>query len=69
MDLCPLFYNHRTLFSAEAICEATDEDLSEEPELTEQYCHKQFKKCLRFQTYHDLRIEYLVRKKLRSQYD
>jgi len=69
MELCPLYYNHKTFFSTEVICEATDEDLSEELELMEQYCHNHFKKCLRFQTYHDLRIEFLVRKKLRSQYD
>lgn len=69
MESCPLYYNHTKFFSSEILCEATDEDLSEEEELIQQYCHDQYRKCLRFQAYNDLRIEYLVRKKLKSQFE
>ncbi|RXT04130.1 hypothetical protein [Ammoniphilus sp. CFH 90114] len=68
MERCPLFDEQQKLFSVQLHCEATDEDLKQEIELVQLYCHGEFKKCLRYQTYHDLRIEYLVRKKLEAEF-
>jgi hypothetical protein len=65
---CPLYNEHRKMFSLEIRCEATDEDLKYEQELTEGFCQADYRRCLRYQTYQDLKIEFLVRKKLQSEY-
>ncbi|WP_209809242.1 hypothetical protein [Ammoniphilus resinae] len=49
-------------------CDATSEDLKQEPELLEQFCQGDYKRCVRFRTYQDLKIEYLVRRKLQADY-
>lgn len=68
MEYCPLFNEQQKLFTLHLSCEATDEDLKHETELLENFCYGNFNKCLRYQTYQDLRIEYLVRKKLKSEF-
>ncbi|MEW9668860.1 hypothetical protein [Ammoniphilus sp. 3BR4] len=68
MESCPLYTEHQKLFSVQLSCEATDEDLKQETELIDRYCHGEFNKCLRYQTYQDLKIEFLVRKKLQTEF-
>jgi hypothetical protein len=68
MEFCPLFDEQSKLFKVHYTCEATDEDLKQEPELIDQYCQDDFKKCLRYQTYQDLKIEYMVRRKLKEEF-
>jgi hypothetical protein len=68
MDGCPLFREHHRFFSTQLLCEATDEDLKHENEMLVQYCQADYRKCIRYKTYQELKIEYLVRKKLETQY-
>jgi|GEM_PF-6055943 len=65
---CPLYHEHTKFFMTQIHCEATDEDLKQEPELMELFCQGDYEKCVRFRTYQDLKVEYLVRKKLQAEY-
>lgn len=68
MENCPLYNEQQRFFVHHVSCEATDEDLKQEGELIEKYCLGYHTKCLRYQTYQDLKIEYLVRKKLNAEF-
>ncbi|WP_134701481.1 hypothetical protein [Ammoniphilus sp. YIM 78166] len=68
MEFCPLYHEQQRFFVHHVNCEATDEDLKGEEELIEKFCMGNHSKCLRYQTYQDLKIEYLVRRKLNAEF-